>query len=135
MQFTQEMLSRLNDNPLYQAIGIRVEEAAEGKARCRLEPKAMDCWPAPGQPHGGILFTFMDTTMAWAVMTRLNPGDNCATVQSSIHYMRSAKGDVFSCSSRVNHQSKRLSFVQAEIHDEGGNLVASGQATFAIILG
>ncbi len=134
MQFTQETLSRLNDNPLYQAMGIRLEEAAVGKARARLEPKSMGCWPDSRQPHGGILFTFMDTTMAWAVMTKLNPGDNCATVHSAIHYMRSAKGTVFSCSSWVNHQTKRLSFVQAEIHDASGNLLATGQSTFAIIV-
>jgi acyl-CoA thioesterase len=134
-RFTHETLSRINDNPLYQAMGIRIEEAAEGKAGSRLEPTSMDRWPAPEQPHGGVLYTLMDTTMAWAVTSTLGPGSNCATVHASIHYMRSAKGKLFRCSARVTHRTRRLSFVQAEIHDAGGNLIAGGQATFAIIGG
>jgi len=135
MHIDKETLSSVNANPLYQATGIRVEEASEGKARCRLEPTHMDCWPTAGQPHGGILFTLMDTTMAWAVISKLDPGANCATVQSDIHYMKPASGTLFFCSARVTHQSKRLSFVQAEIHDSNDNLLSSGQATFANLVG
>lgn len=135
MHIAKETLSSVNENPLYLATGIRVEEASEGEARSRLEPTHMDCWPNPGQPHGGILFTLMDTTMAWAVMSKLDPGGNCATVQSDINYMRPASGTLFFCSSRVTHQTKRLSFVQAEIHDSSGNLLSSGQATFANLVG
>lgn len=133
MQITQEALDRLNNNTLYNSIGIRVEEASEGKALSQLRPNPALCWPFVDQPHGGVLFTVMDTTMAWAVFSHLDVGYNCATINLDIQYPRPAKGDLFTCSAWTIHQTGRLSFVRAEIRDAPGQLVATGQATFRII--
>ena len=133
MLFTEQTISQVNDNSLYHALGIRIEKASDGQAKSRLEPSPEVCWPFPGQPHGGILFTLMDTTMAWAVLTQLAPGHNCSTIGLDIHYTRPAKGNAFHCMAQVSHQTTRYCFVRAEIHDAEGKLVALGQATFAII--
>jgi len=133
MLFTEQTISQVNDNPLYNALGIRIEKAAGGQARSRLEPSPEVCWPFPGQPHGGILFTLMDTTMAWAVLSQLPPGYSCSTINLDIHYTRPAKGNLFYCAAEISHQTTRYSFVRAEIHDADGKLTALGQATFAII--
>jgi len=133
MAFTANIISQMNDNPLYNALGIRVEEAADGKASSRLEPKSEICWPFPGQPHGGILFTIMDTTMAWAVLSQLDSGYNCTTVNLNIHYTLPAKGNLFTCSAWTTHRSGRFSFVRADINNAEGRLLAMGQAAFRII--
>jgi uncharacterized protein (TIGR00369 family) len=132
MLFTEQTISQMNDNPLYHTLGIRIEKAADGQARSRLDPSPEVCWPFPGQPHGGILFTLMDTTMAWAVLTQLDPGYTCATLDLDIHYTRPAKGNPFYCAAQINHQTTRYSFVRAEVHDADGRLLALGQATFVI---
>ena len=67
-------LERLNAGPLYRAIGITMERAADGRARSSMAPAEALCWPFPGQPHGGILFTQMDTTMAIAVLAAVERG-------------------------------------------------------------
>jgi len=133
MEFSSEEMSRFNNNPFYQALGIVVEEAKEGKARAKLRPESTFCWPFEGQPHGGILFTFMDTTMAWAVLTKLEPGDNCATINLDIQYTKRAVGDTFTCQAWVTHQATRIVYVRADILDEEGQLVAAGQGTFKAI--
>ena len=114
-------------------MGIRMEQAGDGEAISILEPGPEVCWPFPGQPHGGILFTQMDTTMAMAVFARLDTGYNCATIQLDIHYTSPAKGDRFTCLAKISHQTTHLSFVQAEIRDMEDNLVAKGQATLRVI--
>ena len=133
MEITQEVLDRLNDNPLYKTLGIGVEEADKGTARSRLEPDAKLCWPFPGQPHGGVLFTLMDVTMAWAVFSQLDPGYNCATINLDIQYILPAKGNLFTCSASTAHRTGRLCFVRGEIHNPEGQLIAMGQATFRVI--
>ncbi len=133
MEITEEVLDRLNDNALYNSLGIRVEEASDGKAHSHLRPDPKLYWPFPGQPHGGVLFTLMDVTMAWAVFSQLDLGQNCATINLSIQYTLPAKGDLFTCSAWTTHRTGRLNFVCAEIHDTAGQLVAMGQATFRII--
>ena len=70
MELSSQEMERLNNNPLYQTIGILVDEAKEGKAHSHLRPNPAICWPFDGQPHGGILFTLMDTTMVVVAHTQ-----------------------------------------------------------------
>ena len=133
MEFTADVIDQLNTNSLYQALGIQIETAAAGKARSNLIPKSALCWPFPEQPHGGVLFTLMDTTMAWAIWSLLEPGFNSTTINIDIHYTKPAKSDVLVCTARSTHKTKRTSFVRADIHNSNRELVAMGQGTFRII--
>ena len=133
MGISQNEMDRLNDNSLYRTLGIRMEEAGEGMALARLKPDPKVCWPFPGQPHGGIIYTFMDTTMAWAVFSDLPEGDNCATISMEIQYTLPARGSSFTCSAKVIHRTGRRSFARAEIYDPEERVLALGQGTFRII--
>ncbi len=133
MGLSQEILGRINDNPLYYALGIQMEEAGEGRALSRLVPTPQACWPSAGQPHGGVLYTLMDTTMAWAVFSQLDPQYTCATINVDIQYTLPAKGDLFTCSAQTTHRTGRLCFVRAEINGLNRGPFAMGQGTFRII--
>ncbi len=135
MHISPEYMEKVNKNSLYHTIGIQVLSATDGRAVSELKPVENVCWPFPGQPHGGILFTQMDTTMAWAVLSIAEQGDNtnCSTVNLEIQYPAPAKGPVFTCEAYVVHNTKRSCFVRAESRDESGTLIAMGQATFRII--
>ena len=133
MLISLEQMARFNTNPLYQTTGIQVVSAEDGKAVSELKPHENICWPFPGQPHGGILFTQMDTTMAWAVLAAAGEGTNCSTVNMEIQYPLPAKGPVFTCEAQVLHRTGRSCFVRGETRDAHGSLVAMAQATFRII--
>jgi len=133
MEFSPKEMARLNNNSLYQTFGIVVEEAKDGKARSKLRPTPDFCWPFEGQPHGGVLFTLMDTTMAWAVLTKVERGYNCATINLDIQYTRQAGGDIFTCQACITHQATRIVYVRADILDTEDQLVATGQGTFTVI--
>ncbi|MEJ2101780.1 MAG: PaaI family thioesterase [Desulfobacterales bacterium] len=133
MKLTQTILNKMNRNSLYHVMGIQVQEAHGGKARSRLQPKSAICWPFPQQPHGGVLFTLMDTTMAWAVWSQLDDGYNCTTVNLDIHYTRPAKSDAFLCTAWSTYKAGRISFVRADIRNPKDQLVAMGQGAFRII--
>jgi len=133
MEMDRQFLERLNKNTLYSATGIRAVNAAKGEARFVLETAPELCWPFSDQPHGGILFTLMDTAMASAVFSELGPGRSCTTVDSYIQYTSPAKDAPFTCVARTTHRTGRMSFVRAEIFDARGGLLATGQGTFRII--
>ena len=133
MRISPEQVAQFNTNHLYQTTGIEVVSAEDGRAVSELKPPPDVCWPYPGQPHGGILFTQMDTTMAWAVLSAAGEGTNCSTVNLEIQYPLPAKGPVFTCDAQVLQRTGRTCFVRGESRDESGNLVAMGQATFRII--
>ena len=132
MELSADRIATLNVNPLYQTIGIELHEAQDGSARSTLSPNPQVCWPTPGQPHGGILFTVIDTTMAFAVLS-LAPDRGCATVDCSIQYPTPARHGPFSCLATTTHQSGRTVFVRAELRDVRNTVVAFGQAPFRII--
>ena len=133
MEIQPPILEQFNRNPLYTSIGIRLEEAAEGKARSVLTPRPDVCWPFPGQPHGGMLFTLMDTTMAWAIQSRLETGLSCTTIDMHIQYLAPAQEKPFTCLAETTHRTSHLAFIRAEIRDARNRLIASGQGTFRII--
>ena len=132
MRISPEQIARFNTNPLYQTTGIEVLSAGDSRAVSELKPPQNVCWPFPGQPHGGILFTQMDTTMAWAVLSTAGEGTNCSTVNLEIQYPSPAKGPVFTCEAEVLQRTGRSCFVRGESRDQNGNVVAMGQATFRI---
>ena len=133
MEFYPNEIIRLNNNSLYQTLGIVVEEAKDGKAHSKLRPAPAFCWPFESQPHGGVLFTLMDTTMAWAVLTKVERGYNCATINLDIQYTKQARGDIFTCQAWIAHQATRIVYVRADILDTEDQLVATGQGTFKVI--
>jgi uncharacterized protein (TIGR00369 family) len=132
MDLPVDRIAQINTNPLYQAIGIELHEAMAGRARATLSPRPQVCWPSPAQPHGGILFTVMDTTMAFAALS-LAPDRGCATVDCSIQYPAPAQHGPFICQAATTHQAGRTVFVRAEVTDARNTVVAFGQATFRII--
>jgi uncharacterized protein (TIGR00369 family) len=133
MEITQDFIDRMNQNSLYRSLGLRVEGAQAGEARVVLEPDPKHCWPFSGQPHGGILFTLMDVTMAWAVLSDIDPGYNCATINLDIQYTRPARGDTYFGTAQTSHRTGRLCFVRSEIHDQEDQLLAMGQGTYRVV--
>ena len=133
MQIANHLIERINANRLYRTIGIQLEAAVDGTARSVLIPQADICWPFDSQPHGGILFTIMDTTMAWAIQSELEKGFSCATIDLGIRYLSAARGQKFHCRAETIHQTRRLCFVRAEITDPQKRIIATGEATFRII--
>jgi uncharacterized protein (TIGR00369 family) len=133
MKLSQDILDQFNRNDLYTTIGIHLDKAEDGRAEAVLTPNPKVCWPFPDQPHGGILFTLMDTTMAWAIQSVLESGSSCTTIDLNIQYLTPAKESPYTCLAEITHQTRHLAFVRADILDARENPIASGQATFRII--
>ena len=133
MDIPADKIEQFNQNPLYQTVGIRLEKAQDGRADSQLTPSPQVCWPFPNQPHGGMLFTLIDTTMAWAIMSRLEAGSSCTTIDLHIQYLAPAREAPFTCRAETTHQTRHLAFVRADILDARENPIASGQGTFRII--
>lgn len=134
MRYTDDDIARLNDNPLYRTLGIRLIACRDGHAHARLEPTPQVCWPTADQPHGGILFTVLDTSMAFAAISSVEAAIGCATVDCSIQYPAPARNGPFECRVATLRTTGRTAFVRAELTDAQGVPVALAQATFRLML-
>lgn len=134
MRYTDDDIAGFNQGPLYRTLGIRLLSCSEGRARSELAPTPEVCWPTPGQPHGGILFTILDTTMAFAAISSSEQAVGCATVDCSIQYPAPARDGPFQCHVATAHGGGRTVFVRAELLDAKGVPVALAQATFRLFM-
>ena len=132
MKFSDKQITELNANPLYQAVGIRIEWVTDGAAQSVLEPKPEMCWPSAGRPHGGVLFTVLDTTMAFAAISNGEPGSGCATVDCNIQYTATADHGPFVCRVVTTSKTPRTVFIRGELVDRNSTVVALTQGTFRL---
>jgi uncharacterized protein (TIGR00369 family) len=117
--------------PFHQWLGLQVLRVADGeidiKATWRPE------WvvnPDAGYTHGGILATLVDLTADWALVS--TTGRGVPTIDMRVDYHRAAmKGDLV-CKGRVIRSGKQFSVCEASIHNEEGQLLASGRGVYAM---
>ena len=128
-----DLTTEFNDNSLYRTMGIALCTLTPDGAEAELDPEPSVCWPFQGQPHGGVLFTLMDTTMAFAVIGVMGSEYSSATISLNIQYTARAKAAPYRCHAKVSHSTKNVSFVRSDIVDATGQVVAMGQGTFKII--
>lgn len=127
-------LEKLNRSSLYNALGIKLTHLELDRCIASLTPEPAVCWPDHQQPHGGVLFTLMDTTMATAVLSGFEPGEgNCATIDLSIQYLAPAREAPFVCDTRVERRGNKICFVRGEILDAQNDAVAMAQGTFRVM--
>ncbi len=87
-----------------------------------------------GTVHGGWAATVLDSSLACAVMTTLEPGEGYTTVEFKLNLTRPilpGMGDL-ACEGRLVHRGKTIATSEAYLRDSSGKLLAHGTETCAI---
>lgn len=111
-------------------IGMRIEEAAQGRARCTLALKDFH-HNSNGVVHGGVLFTLADTAMGAALFSMLEADELCATVEIKIGYFKPVLEGDLACMAEVVNKGKSIASIEASIY-QGDALVSRSSGTFTI---
>jgi uncharacterized protein (TIGR00369 family) len=87
-----------------------------------------------GVVQGGFLAAFADSAMSTATITNLQGRKAyTANVEMKISFLRGAPvGEMLTCTARVIGGGQRVSFVEAEIVDRSGRLVAKASSTYVL---
>jgi len=122
-------LAAINRNRMYAAMGIRLTDTSPSHAVSELTATAPMCWPLPTQPHGGVLFTQMDTTMATAALAGEGVAE-ATTMTLNIHYLAPAASERLVCTASVVRRGARICFIHGETVTEQGVVVCAAQGSF-----
>jgi uncharacterized protein (TIGR00369 family) len=116
-------------------IGMDAIEVAEGTATFSLTPDHRMLNPY-GSVHGGIAAALLDSAMACAVHTTLEPGVGLTTAQLNLHYLRSMQPGMgrVRATGTVLHRGRKQATAEAKLVDSEGRLLAHG-TTMCLILG
>jgi uncharacterized protein (TIGR00369 family) len=125
-QTARDALQRL---PLARALGMQLVDVKLDEAAISMEMRDELKQPH-GVLHGGVTATLIDTTMGFAVRTRLPNGEPTATIDLTIHYLRPHVEGTITCTAKNVRAGKRIFTVSAEVMNREGKLLATAVSTY-----
>jgi uncharacterized protein (TIGR00369 family) len=88
-----------------------------------------------GTVHGGVLCDIADAAMGIAFATTLAPGESFTTVELKINFLRPVRQAQLRAEGRVVQRGRTIGYVECEISDEKGKLVAKSNSTCLVLRG
>ena len=113
-------------------VGTELLSTEEGRAVARLQAEEWHL-NAMGAVHGGLLSTLIDVSMAEALTTIAEEGEQPFTIQLTVNYMKPAKPGTLTSTAGVRMGGERVTIVEAEVVQEGEDdeIVALATGTYA----
>ena len=128
----QRAAATLHDLPFARLIGMRLIDVRYGEAVIGIEMRDELRQPG-GILHGGVTATLIDTAMAFAALSMLEPGEKTSTVDLTVHYLRPLVSGHFVCTAKTVRAGKRIFTMSAEVANDEGKLIATSLSTYTKI--
>src|SRR5215813_1539844 len=126
--------AKANDVPVGRLVGFEVKELGDGRATIVLSAGPQHANPM-GTLHGGILCDIADAAMGMAFASTLAPKESFTTVELKINFFRPIWETHLKAEGRVVRRGQSLGYVECEITDERGRLVAKAASTCLVLRG
>jgi len=117
-------------------LGMQVDRVDEGEVVMSLETRPDFSNPL-GSVHGGVCATLLDSVMACAVHTTLEPGVGYSTLEIKVNYIATVPttGVRLTATGRTVHVGRTTATAEGSVYDEDGRLIAHGTTTCLILRG
>jgi uncharacterized protein (TIGR00369 family) len=126
--------AKTNNVPVAGLIGFRANEITDGHATVTLAAGPQHANPM-GTLHGGILCDIADAAMGMAFASTLGPDESFTTVELKINFFRPVWEAQLKAEGRVVRRGRNLGYIECEITDERGRLVAKAASTCLALRG
>src|ERR1700733_4414731 len=82
-----------------------------------------------GTLHGGVYCDLADAAMGWAYAATLAEGESFTTVELKINFLRGVRDATLTAEAKVVKAGSTVGYVECEVKDEEGRLVAKAAST------
>jgi uncharacterized protein (TIGR00369 family) len=120
--------------PVAGLIGFDLSESGNGRAVVLLQAGEKHFNPM-GTIHGGILCDIADAAMGIAFASTLALGESFTTVELKINFLRPVRIAKLRAEGRVIQRGRTVGYVECEITDESGKLIAKSNSTCLVLRG
>jgi uncharacterized protein (TIGR00369 family) len=119
--------------PAAKLVGYRIREIERGRAVFELQPAEYHYNPF-ATVHGGIVTTVLDSAMTAAVLSTLQVGFACSTIELKVNFIRpvTGKAGVLRAEAGVIHQGSSIATAEGRLLDDGRKLYAHAVTTCSI---
>lgn len=126
--------AKANDVAVARLIGFEAKEIGDGRAIVTLTAGPQHANPM-GTLHGGILCDIADAAMGMAFASTLAPDESFTTVELKINFFRPVWEAILKAEGKVVRRGRSLGYLECEISDEQGRLVAKAASTCLMLKG
>jgi uncharacterized protein (TIGR00369 family) len=120
--------------PLGELLGFRLVEIDPGRAVVELEagPRHANII---GTLHGGVIATIADSAMGLACAATLAAGETCTTVDLKVNFLRPFEDGILRAVASVLKRGRTLGYVECDVVDSEGRLIARSSSTCMVLRG
>lgn len=120
--------------PAARLLGWKVLEAKPGSGRIRVQFEATQDFTNPlGNVQGGFLAAMLDDTLGPALATTFEEHEFAPTLELKVSFIRPAHPGTLFGTGWVVHRGGSVAFLQGELHDSEGDLLATATATARLV--
>src|SRR6202007_1745648 len=126
--------AKTNDVPIARLIGFEAKEIGDGRAVVTLAAGPRHANPM-GTLHGGVLCDIADAAMGMAFASTLAPEESFTTIELKINFFRPVWEARLRAEGKVVRRGSTVGYIECEITDDGGRLVAKAASTCMALRG
>jgi uncharacterized protein (TIGR00369 family) len=125
----QKMLrGELSPPPIARLLGFVVKAIEPGHAAFEMMADERHHNPM-GTLHGGIYCDLADAAMGYAYAATLGEGETFTTIELKINFLRPVRKATLTAEARVVKAGSILGYVECDVKDQNGKLVAKAAST------
>src|SRR5262245_4479285 len=121
-------MNQLPPAPVSRLVGFVMKSLEPGHALFELEAQERHHNPM-GTLHGGIYCDLADAAMGYAYAATLAEGEAFTTIELKINFLRAVRKATLTAEARVVKAGSTLGYVECEVKDHSGKLVAKASCT------
>ena len=114
--------------PVGRLIGFVMKSIEPGHAIFEMEADERHHNPM-GTLHGGIYCDLADAAMGFAYASTLDADETFTTIELKINFLRAVRKGTLTAEARVVKAGSTLGYIDCEIKDQAGKLVAKAAST------
>jgi uncharacterized protein (TIGR00369 family) len=114
--------------PIGRLLGFKPTSIGNGRAVFEMQADERHHNPM-GTVHGGIYCDLADAAMGFAYASTLKEGESFTTVELKINFFRPVRAAKLIAEANVVRAGTTLGYVECDVKDEGGKLVARVAST------
>jgi uncharacterized protein (TIGR00369 family) len=132
--FWDFVAGRAEPPPAARTLGWHLEEVDPAAGTIRVAFEAAPGFLNPmGNIQGGFLAAMLDDTLGPALVATLGPGQFAPTLELKVSFVRPARPGRLVGTGRVVHRGGTIAFLEGDLHDAEGTLIATATATARIV--
>ncbi len=126
---TEKTSDRFSEAPISRLIGFEVAAETDDEVTLvSLDAGEQHANPM-GRVHGGVISALADAAMGTAYGRVLLDEEDFSTIELKVNFMRPVKMGRIVAKARMVQRGLRIGFLDCEIHDTRGKLVATATCT------